>query len=253
MKNYILFFAIGVIFLTGCIKNRQKIDYKENPVTDSLTLENIKNDTTKTIVARLPVFFDSTGYIIHPIEVIIIDKTSGKRKFFDEFSSYSQSNARWNDYGDERYGDIIYGNFINLNFENLTTGEQRLLTHNAVKVTVIQYLRSLAVKLPKYKYLIYRVYDYDSNHDGKLNNGDITSLYISKLDGQRFTKLTKPSEELKSGELILQNLKYYFSTIEDTNKDGYFNSGDHYHYYYLDFSKNPFSPQEYFPLAAIKK
>ncbi len=210
------------------------------------------NDTTKAIIARLPLIFDSTSYIIHPIEIVNAENRSD-RKFSFASSDYTSRSDYWSgDYGNYRDGDYIYGNFINLLFEDLNTGKQELLTSKGIRITMVQFLRPLLSKLPESKYLLYWVYDKDSNHDGELNNGDITALYMSDINGHNFKKLTNDTEDYKDGSLLIQNTRYYFRTIEDTNKDGFFNTGDTYHYYFVDLSKPNLVPEEYFPLEKIK-
>jgi hypothetical protein len=127
-----------------------------------------------------------------------------------------------------------------------------LLTKNVISITSTQFLREI-YKKTHLQYMLYSVIDRDLNKDGRMDYLDITSLYISNLDGTVFTKLTGQYHNYVDGKLIIQELKYYYRTIEDINKDGIFNKVDKYHYYYIDFACNPYKIVEYFPLKLITK
>ena len=59
-----------VLTLLSCGKQQPKIDYNSQNQSDSLTMDNIAADTSKILIAELPVYFDSTDYLIHPIGLI---------------------------------------------------------------------------------------------------------------------------------------------------------------------------------------
>lgn len=252
MKPFTLLSVIFAFIFIGCINNQTHVKYDDkDTLKNDISINAMVNDTTKAIISRLPVFFDSTDYLIHPIEIVTVANKKN-RKFFLSSSDYSSRESWSGDYENYRNGDYFYGNFINLLFENTATGKQELLTSEGIKITMVQFLRPLIKKLPDSKYLLYRIFNQDTNKDNELNNGDITALFISDINGHNFNQLTKDFEAYQDGNLIVKNSRYYFRTIEDTNKDGYFNNNDTYHYYYIDFLKPNIVPTEYFPLEKIK-
>lgn len=140
---------------------------------------------------------------------------------------------------------------VNLIFEDAATGELRKLTDKAVVITSVTYLRDV-VKRTNRHCLLYTVYDRDYNRDGRLDYRDLSACYMSDLDGTNFTKITQDYHYLESSQLVEQNSKYYFRTIEDVNKDGIYNKKDKYHYYYIDLKNGDFAPVEYFPLDLLE-
>ncbi len=252
MRNLLYVFVIAVFF-SSCFKKHPKIDYNNQNKKDSLTMNNIVNDTSKVLIAELPVYFDSTDYMMHPLELENINNKNNKRILNIGSSSISDfSGSSSNVYVESYNSDYISGNIINIVFENIKTKEQRLLTNKVINITSSQFLRELYKKTNQ-QYMLYTVIDNDLNNDGRMDYQDIGSLYISRLDGTEFTKLTKLYHDYIGGKLILKESKYYYRTIEDINKDGLFNKADKIHYYYIDFSVNPYKVEEYFPLRLITK
>ena len=76
-----------------------------------------------------------------------------------------------------------------------------------------------------------------TNQDGKLDYNDINTLFISKINGTDFRKLTETNKELIDWKLIESKNRLYFRTIEDTNKDGEFDKKDIAH-----IGATPFNP-----------
>ena len=224
-----------ILILSSCEKKQVKIDYNNQNHKDSLTMESIVNDTSKILVAGLPIYFDSTDCLIHPIELVSLKEIESKGFF--KIGSYSDRKSSNNGVSIVNSRDDEFsGDFTNLIFENLNTRNQKLLTPKVININHVQYLKELS-KIIKRKYLLYSVIDKDLNRDGFLNSLDIESLYISSIDGNDFTKITDEYHEYNGGELILKDLKYFFSTTEDTNKDGSFDKYDKFHYYFIDFAK----------------
>lgn len=243
------FFIVIPVFFVSCFNDKKQIDYSLENKTDSLTMDSIVNDTTKILVAEFPFSFDSTGVLLHPIGLIKASDASKSRTL--KISSVYDGDS--NDFTIAEYrGDCLSGNITNLIFEDISTGKQKLLTNKALEINNIEYLRLLAHKI-KRNYIMYTVVDMDTNHDGELNQQDIESLYLSELNGNNFRKITLKNHKLNGGKLITQNLRYYFKTQEDVNKDGVFSQADQYHYNYIDFSGNDYKVVEYFPLDLINK
>ncbi len=249
MRTFFIFIIIVCLMQISCFQKHPKIDYSTK--NDSITLNKVVNDTSKVLIAELPVYFDSTDILVHPIGMETIEKKQSNRMMdMDSYSKSEYRNPGFNVYAMQ--ADYITGNMMNLVFENIKSGNQRLLTNKVINISSVQYLRELSHKI-KRDYVIYTINDKDMNNDGKLNDLDINSLYISKLDGTEFNKISNQYHEYKGGKLIIQELRYYYRTIEDINKDGLFNKEDKYHYFYIDFTINPYKNVEYFPLKQIVK
>jgi hypothetical protein len=249
MRTLLSVFGIMLI-LSSCGKRQPKIDYSNRNQNDSLTMANIVNDTSKVLIAELPIYFDSTEYLIYPVGFVNLNDRENKGILKGSYSSSDYSNSEFS--VESNSNDYFSGSITNLVFENLKSRNQRLLTRKMVCITNVQYLRNLSKKI-KRNYLLYSVIDKDLNHDEKLDYQDIESLYISKIDGSDFKKITIDYYDYKDGELIIQDLKYFYRTIEDTNKDGSFDKKDKYHYYFIDFANESYKVIEYDPLKLITK
>lgn len=226
-----------------------KIDYNDTSQADTLTIESLSADTTKMLIAQFPIYFDSTNVLIQPSGFVNVADIKRSRFDLDKMASsiskrgYSEDDA----FSARVADDHISGNITNLYFDDLTSNTQRLLTTQVVKIERVSFLRQIAKKTNKH-YLLYSVYDRDTNRDGKLDGRDISSLYISLLDGSGFKKLTDDKHEYSGGVQVNLAKRYYFTTIEDVNKDGFFDKGDKRHYYYIDFSGESYNVIEYNPL-----
>lgn len=240
-----------VVFSCRDMQERPKVDYNNNE-GQTLTIEDVVSDTTKAIVATLPLCFDSTNVLIQPSGLVNI-RNIKDLAVLDRISYPSENKSSYRGKSSESdfhvsgiYGNELSGQMTNVYFDDLSTNTQRLLTTDYIFMSRITYLREIAKNTDKH-YLLYFVYDKDTNRDGKLNSQDILSLYISKLDGTGFSKITSDNHELLNYRPVPFANRYYFTTIEDINKDGYFNKGDKYNYYYIDFSVDPYKIVEYKP------
>jgi len=98
------------------------------------------------------------------------------------------------------------------------------------------------------KFLVYEIFDQDTNMDGRINSGDIKALYLSNNDGSNLIKLTPNLQELVNWKLIKMNTHLYFKTLEDTDSNGKFDKEDDIHYFYINFNQPELKPMEYHPL-----
>ena len=245
----IVVYIISVLlFAHSCTGSQEapKIDYNDAQA-DSLTLEKTIADTTKTIIATLPLSFDSTSVLLQPSGLINIKDI--KEASILSSISYSEEKSRKKEpdfYASGIYKDELSGKLSNIYFDDLTTNTQRLLTDKLLSIYRVIYLRDISKKTNK-DFLLYFVNDKDTNRDSKLDSDDILSLYISTLSGTGFNKITQDNHELINTKLIPLASRYYFTTIEDIDKDGHFSKKDKYHYYYIDFSAEPYKVIEYNP------
>ncbi|HCO66840.1 MAG TPA: hypothetical protein DIT04_03660 [Dysgonomonas sp.] len=249
----IFLFAFVVLAAYSCMDNAEKprVEYSEDAIKP-ITMDEVMSDTTKTIVATLPVYFDSTTVLLQPSGLINIKEIKdmsvlGRLSYPIESKSYREKTKDSDFHLGAIYADQLSGQISNIYFDDLTNNVQRLLTEDYISISQVVYLREIAKKTGR-DYLIYFVYDRDTNRDGKLNSGDILTLYMSNLDGSGFVKISKDNHQLADYKLVVIANRYYFTTIEDVNRDGYFNKGDKYNYYYIDFSQESYEIVEYNPV-----
>lgn len=232
MKNLILLLAL-VTLLFNCNSNdNKKIISKENET------QNIKKDTSLIEIADLPIHIDSTDYLLHPIGnyKIYASKLSSYRS--DNYNSFSVSNSN-------KYS--ISGNLSNIKFQKKDSEELIPLTNKIINIKSMSFMKEI-FDTTKSQLLIYTINDKDTNSDNKLDYNDIETLYISKIDGSGFKKLTPEYEELLDWETVIIINRIYFKTIEDSNKNGEFDKSDSLHYYFIDYSKESYVVKEYYPI-----
>ncbi len=247
MRTNLTFLALAFMILS-CGHNPPKRDNNDSEPT-TLQLDSIIADTSKILVVGLPIYFDSTDFLIHPIGFKNLNDRNSKL-MLSRYSGGGYSDIEL--YVGRNREDSYTGNITNLIFENLETRVQHLLTEQALNINSINYLRDIA-RVTKRHYLLYTGIDQDVNHDGSLDRRDHNSLFISKFDGTDFNRITKANEEYFDGELITRDLKYYFRTIEEKEIIGSKDKANYFHYYFIDFSKDPCLMVEYNPLSLIIK
>jgi hypothetical protein len=235
MKYYItLFFCIAL--LSSCMTEK-----KPKIVHSKEETSSILKDSSFMKMADLPVHIDSTEYLLHPVGEFKIKDNRGKLIFSSpNYGSSSFSISSSNNYH-------ITGNLSNVLFQNLTSAELKPLTENNIRIKSVIFLREV-YKNTKQEFLLYEVIDQDTNKDKKLDGDDIKSLYLSKIDGSNFKKLTTPMSELLEWKIIPVVNRLYFKTVEDTNKDGDFDENDKVFYKYVDLNLPITTVVEYNPL-----
>ena len=237
----IIIFAAAILFVS-CGKP-PKIDYNEKVDTTSVIDDRIK-DSTKILVSELPVKFDSTDMLLFAIELVDLKGRGGYSKIGS--SAYGNSDIASSYFN----SDNLSGDFINIVFQS-KDGIERKLTNKKIQIRSVNFLRE-TYRRKKVGYLLYSISDRDSNGDKELSHADLEALYISKLDGSDFRKLTKELHEFYDWSLIKDNDRIYFRTLEDQNKDGELNNQDKFHYYFIDFSGEKYTVTEYNPLKMFE-
>ncbi len=227
--------------ILSCSLDKPKIDYNDKVDTTSVIYDRVK-DTTKILVAELPVKFDSTDIRLFAIELVDLQERGGYKY---KSGSYSESGL----VGSYQQRDDLIGNFINLVFQD-KDGNDRKLTDKKMAIRRVHFLREI-FKNTKSAYLLYTISDRDSNHDKQLNHLDLEALYISKIDGTEFKKLTKELHELYDWKVIQKENRVYFRTLEDQNKDGELTNKDKFHYYFIDFVDDKYSVNEHNPVKVF--
>jgi hypothetical protein len=241
MTRLIIVIATTVLF-GSCRQEGTKIDH-ESVDTTSVIDDRVK-DTTKILVSELPVKFDSTDILLFTIGLVDLQERGGYSKFSS--GSYSTSEIASSHYS----SDHLTGDFINIVFQD-KSGNEKKLTDKKIKIRSATFLRD-TFKKTKTGYLLYSIFDRDSNGDKELNHSDLEALYISKLDGSGFKKLTKELHEFYDWSLIKGENRIYFRTLEDENKDGELNNKDKFHYYFIDFSGDNYSVAEHNPVKIFE-
>ena len=234
----LLTFGILILVFISCTDEKPKITYPENG-TDKI--EEIKRDSTVIEITDLPIHIDSTQYLIHPIgEFNLYD--SRKSGYFSS-SNYGSSSLIISTYSNYR----ISGNLYNLKFENIKTNKIRSLTDKNLIIKSVTFLKDIFDNIEK-QILVYRILDKDTNRDKKLDDNDISALYISNIDGTNFTKMTSEFKGLIDWKTIPIMNRLYFRSIEDTNKNGEFDKDDKIYYNFVDLTNKNWNVKKYEPI-----
>lgn len=237
MKRYALYFTLFVLAICFSCKNEEaekpKVIYEELPKSKDVLVK----DTSQIVVADLPINLEGTNFLIHPVGVVA-QKGKGYKT-----SSYAQEGFTVSNYGEFQ----ITGFLKNLKFQEIGKDSIYLLTDKPILIETATYLKNLADK-SKNQLLVYTLADMDTNKDGKLDNSDIKSLYLSTVSGQKFTKLTQDFQELIDWKVIESKNLLYFRTLEDTNKNGEFDPRDKLHYYVVNLANNEWKINTYNPI-----
>lgn len=235
-ERVLLLTSLGLMLFSCKQEDTPKVKY-ENEV-DSLRFEYQKIDTTELKISDLPIHFKQMDYIMHPIGKIRV-KTSGN-KYSGTSSEISYSISSYNE-------PEITGMLNNILFQKLDATEMLPLTDRKMLIQSITFLDQLALNSNK-KYLLYNVYDIDTNKDEKYDTNDIKSLYISLQDGSNFQKLSLDMQEVLDWKVLEAKNRLYFRTIEDINKNGEFDSKDNLNYFYVDLLNDSLTVEKYLPL-----
>lgn len=222
------------------------VDYSEKNRFNLPVTEYTPKATTHTMIVAPPVLFDGTQVLIQPCGLINENDEENMKEY--EFSgSKKEISDEAGFYVEGILENTLSGRMSNLYFDDMSTNKKRLLTDNNIYIYTATYLRGIAEKTDKH-YLMYSIYDTDSNKDGKIDSNDIVSMYISKLGGSDFKKITAENHEFLGGKLILPAKRCYYSTLKyKENEIEFSGKKGEYYYYYIDFSSDPYKVIEYNP------
>lgn len=235
MKTLYIIPAIFLVLLSCREKETPKVIYDASKAKAAAPV----SDTANIEIADLPIAISETDVVIHPIGSVRVNP--GTR-------SYSSTGGSGISYTISNYNIFeISGYLSNLKFQKGASDSLTTLTEKHVLIETASYLKPLADRT-KLRLMVYALSDADTNKDGKLDGNDIKSLYISTLEGQRFTKVTPEMEELIDWKLIEGQDRLYFRTVEDSNKNGEFDGKDIVHYSYVDLKAAEWKPTAYKPI-----
>jgi len=231
--------GISLLLLASCKEESEKPKVIYDASKNSREL--IKVDSTQIKIADLPIQMEGTDYLIHPVGDLSVYEKRSKTKYGSSSVndlSFTISNA-------SEYE--ITGYLQNMKFQKVDSDSIKALTDKPVLIQTATYLKTVADKT-KNQILVYTMYDRDTNKDGKLDTSDIKALYLSKISGDKFTKGSPDFQELIDWNLIESQNCLYFRTVEDTNKNGKFDSKDVVHYNYINLEGKDWKVETYNPI-----
>lgn len=234
MSKYISLFLI-IFFFISCKQEKvmPKVRYENNSKNKVAN----KADTAQIRVADLPIHFDGTNFLIYPLANL---NTSSRDRAYDASSSNNNPSFIVSNTNDFQ----ITGFLSNLKFQEINSDSLKVLSEKPILIETATYLKSFADK-NKHQFMVYTLSDSDTNKDGKLDENDIQSLYLSDTSGTNFIKISPDLNELIDWNCIDKNGRLYFRTIEDSNKNGEFDKFDKVHYHYVNLLSKDLKPVEY--------
>lgn len=237
MKRILISLSLSLL-LFSCKEEEQPATPKVIYDAGKVASKPVDKDTSHFEVADLPVQMEGTNYLIHAIGDARVMHNRGKASNYTDNVSFSVSNY-------DRYE--FTGYLKNLSFQHQDSTSVRKLTDKDVTIYTATYLKTLADRIKK-QVMVYTLADTDSNRDGKLDENDIKSLYLSSVDGTRFTKLSIDMQELIEWTFIDSQDRLYYRCVEDTNKNGEFDQQDMIHYHYCDLGGKEWKVEAYDPV-----
>ena len=241
MKKHLKYIVLFVLTLLASCKKEEaekpKVTYDASKVVERTP----KVDSTQVKIADLPIQMQGTNYLIHPVgDLSVYGKRAKNRYGTSSVNDLSFTISNTSEFE-------ITGYLENLKFQKVDSDSIRALTDQRVLIQTATYLKSVSDNINK-QIMVYTICDADTNKDGKLDSSDIKALYLSKISGDDFTKISPEFQELIDWELIESKNRLYFRTAEDTNKNGEFDSKDVVHYNYIDLASKELKVQTYKPI-----
>jgi hypothetical protein len=237
--SHFVYIGISLLLLASCKEEieKPKVTYDASKIGREMT----KADSTQIKIADLPIQMDGTSYLIHPVgDLSVYEKGTKNRYGSSSVNDLSFTISNTSEYE-------ITGYLQNLKFQRIDSDSIKALTDKPVLIQTATYLRMVADKT-KNQIMVYTMYDMDSNRDGKLDTSDIKALYLSKISGDAFAKVSTDFQELIDWNLIESQNRLYFRTVEDTNKNGKFDSKDVVHYNFIDLVDKDWKVESYNPI-----
>jgi hypothetical protein len=242
MRKISLLLVLVSLSILGCKKEVEtpKVIYENTSKTNA---KPVKVDSSQIAVADLPIVMNGTKYLIHPI---------GKLQVFTKNDKLVYASTSNNDEVSFRISNNdeneITGFLTNLKFQEIGSDSIKTLTDKPILIETVTYLKSVSDKT-KQQILVYTLADMDTNKDGKWDGNDIKTLYLSEINGNRFTKLSSDFQELINWSLVEATNRLYFRTIDDTNKNGQFDKNDVIHYHFVDLNNKDWKVADYNPIG----
>lgn len=231
-KLNILLIGFSILLFAGCKQEtKPKVIYDVTKNKGRVT----KRDTAQIEIADLPIQMQGTNYMIHPVgDLSVLD---GKARYADRVSFTISNTSEFE----------ITGYLRNLKFQEIGSDTIKSLTDKPMLIQTATYLKTVADRT-KQQIMVYTLADRDTNKDGKLDTGDIKTLYISEISGKRLMKLSPELQDLIDWNVLESKNRLYFRTIEDANKNGQFDKTDIIYYHFVDLSNNGWKVLDYKPI-----
>ncbi len=220
MKKIIVY-VLPLFSLFWNCKDEQKPKVKYDKPLNKV---EVKKDTSKLLVADLPIQFSNSNvllYAIGALQVSNFQKSSYSEKM-EAGVTYNVSNV---------LEDELTGYLQNVKFQEIGTDSLHVLTDKVVMIERMTFLKSK-------KILVYVLADADTNQDSKVDSDDIKSLYLSTDMGKNFTKVSPELQELIDWNYVEAANKIFFRSIDDRNKNGAFDKNDYIHYFAVNVNKD---------------
>ncbi|MGO4772290.1 hypothetical protein ACEN2I_11550 [Flavobacterium sp. W22_SRS_FK3] len=240
MKKYLKYIALAIVG-TLIISCREEVKKPKVTYDVSNKVSIAKTDSTQIEIADLPIQMEGTEYLIHPVgDLRVFEKGTKARYGSSTVNDVSFTISNLGEYE-------ITGYLQNLKFQKTDSDSIRPLSDKPVLILTATYLKPIADKTLN-QVMVYTLADADTNKDGKIDTGDIKTLYLSNISGENFTKISEDFQELVDWNLIESKNRLYFRTIEDTNQNGQFDKNDVLHYNYIDLASKKWEAVSYKPI-----
>jgi hypothetical protein len=172
---------------------------------------------------NMPVSLDSTDFYYQPISVVPLEADRGSRGELLTSDTYEiSSGSHDSEYG-ARANDIEGTCYNVLFFQKSTLQEYALFAHGRFVIMQIDIDSKPDARWP---YLFYTVIKADTNADGKQNEADASTLFVSDRSGRQLRQLT-PNGTRLANRLILPKTNIMLVEVKpDSNKDLAFTHAD---------------------------
>ncbi|MFD0699153.1 hypothetical protein [Myroides pelagicus] len=245
VKIGVLSMILGFVAMGCQQEEKPKVIYPDKAEVTTVDTKDNQRELSSVEdirISDLPITMGETDYLLHPVGEVRVYSTGSK--YSGKINQYSYTVSNFSP-------DELTGNLANIMFQHKDSLDIRPLTEQKVMIYSATYLKSIAERYKKH-YIVYRVYDKDTNKDGLIDANDIKTLYISEVDGTGFMKLTVDLQEFLDWTVVDAQHRLYFRTVEDINKNGAFDKDDNVNYYYVDLMKKELEVIAYNPLAVKK-
>lgn len=244
--NIAVLIAFGSLGISCVQEDKPKVIYNEpleNTISEEESTSRAVEQTQEIRIADLPIVIGESNYLIHPV---------GEVRVYNYGNKYGSNKSSRVSYAISSYVPFeLTGYFENLMFQHKDSLDIRALTSQNLQIQSATYIEVKKDKVTK-EYLVYNVFDNDTNRDGEIDSGDIKSLYLSYSDGSGFKKLSVEFQELVDWNIIYVQNRLYYRTIEDINKNGAFDQNDNINYFYVDLMDPKLPIVSYNPLEKLQ-
>ena len=191
---------------------------------DSLAIETTFADTNMVFQPQFPILPDSSDYFIHFSEYAEIDRA--ERSWLKVGSSYS--------YSSERYKRLI----SNIAFQHKDSLTMSDLTNRKILFTGFEKLHRTGHS--QEAFMIYSVLESDTDKNGKVDFDDSHSVYLSDIDGTRFTRITPNGQYALDTEYYSDVHILYQRSFVDLDSNLCFSAKDSLCLSYIDLKRGDF-------------